>query len=196
MRKFLISIILLAILDVVLLNRLQDIDSKSIEYEYNISNDSLLIQKKDVVLDDIQDFIFNDYFDIVSFNKSKYQYDFLDTNLKVIFNDKEYLFNYEINEPEVIEKIVYVSQEAEYQEPIESNDVYYYEDDYFYVIDDYMCFSIDTSIDEIRSCLQSNICTSVQTSIDYSSVNTSQYGQYVVFYISENEILEIIVEIM
>ena len=202
MYKYVITILLLALLDISLFYYLSDINQKKKTLNYSIIDDVFLIQTKEIELNSIEEFNFNNYFKLISLIESNYKYEYDDSYVYITINRNinKFSFKYSLIKPEIIEKIVYVNSDNSDNKIQENSnqlyDVFYEESDYFYVDSDYFSFPLETSLDEIRTILSSNINTTYQTSIDYSRLNVSQIGQYSVFYTTEKEIIEIIVEIL
>ena len=199
MKKLIFILVALTMLDtygVYYLSRLKN-SKKDIQIE--ILDDNLLYQINNIVLNDINEFNFKKYFNTTSFNDLKIKYEFINEKLLVENNNMKYYFEYEINEPKIIEKTiikeieknVYINDDNSTYMP---ND--YIQDEYFYVNQEHMSFDLNTEFEYVKECLRNNINTTLETCIDYSHLNTSQIGQYTVKYIADEQEIEIIVEIM
>lgn len=193
MKKYFIIIAILAILDLLCFNYLNNLEVNIKEYNLCFNLNPLLIQTKELIFKDINNFKFDQYFYIYSLNDYSLKYQFNDNNLLIKLNDNTYKFKYELEKPEVIEKIIYEQIKIPIQN--ETSDEYY-EDDYFYVDSYELQFDINTDLQIIRDKLYENLNTTYQTSIDYSHVNVSQIGQYSVFYVTNDEKIEIFVKIV
>lgn len=192
-------IILLLITDYYLYSYFNSIEAcrKTIQFEYK--DVPILINTDDICLNNTDEFDFNNCFQIASFKNYVYKFNFNDNNLNIIFNNRNYTFPYKIIEPEVIKEVVYINNNSNSNINTNSNNEVYEDDNvdynYFYVDSDYLSFDIDEDLNYIRQVLYANIHTTYETSIDYSNLNVSQYGQYSVFYVTELEKIEIIIEI-
>lgn len=190
MRKLTVTIFFLTILDIILMFYLKDIINSKLFYEYKMDDLYFIYQKDDIRLNSIDDFIFDNYFYIQSFNTINYQYKFNEDTFELKINKDIYHFNYSIIEPIIIEKTIYkdveIEVEKKYEECVE---------EYFFVNNDYLFFDLGTDFDYVRNEILNNINTTYETRIDYSQLNTSHIGQYKVKYIADDEILQIIVEI-
>lgn len=190
MRKIFI-IAILAILDIYLYVYLNNLVLNRNIYELKLKEDNIIYQTSDIVLNDINEFKINNYFKFIGNNN--YKYEFKDDVLYICIDNKKYSFSYKINEPEVIEKIVYKEKEIYNDNNNQINE--YEQPDYFYVNNDYLFFNLNEDLEIIRTKLINNLNTTVQASIDYSQLNVSQIGQYSVFYVTNDTKIEIIVEI-
>ena len=190
MKKYIYILAILSILDVLLFAFYKNINKERTKYNIIINSEPILIQIKDIVLKDVNDFNINDFFYVYSYKDYSIKYQFDKKQLLIDLNNIKYSFDYQIEEPEVIEKVIY--QEIEI--PIVENN-YEFEEEYFYVNNDCLEFELDTDLDYIRQILYENINTTYQTSIDYSRLNVSQIGQYSVFYSTNDKKIEIFVKI-
>ena len=190
MKKYIYILAILSILDVLLFAIYKNINKERTKYNIIINSEPILIQIKDIVLKDVNDFNINDFFYVYSYKDYSIKYQFDKKQLLIDLNNIKYSFDYQIEEPEVIEKVIY--QEIEI--PIVENN-YEFEEEYFYVNNDCLEFELDTDLDYIRQILYENINTTYQTSIDYSRLNVSQIGQYSVFYSTKDKKIEIFVKI-
>lgn len=193
MKKLFLAIFVLVAIDVALFYYLANLVDNQNAFEYKITNQPIVYQYKDIVLNDVDDFVFENYFKIINSSEKNYNYYFDDENLIIKISNNEYSIKYELTEPVVIEKVIYENSQNNINT---TYDEYVYEEyDCFYVDNEYLFFDLGTSLDEIRQILLANINTTYETSIDYSRLNTSQIGQYEVFYVTKNEKIKIIVEI-
>lgn len=191
MKKYLYIIVILSILDIVFINYYRNIKNERKEYNLLINSNPILIQTKDIILKDINEFNINDYFYINSYKNYSIKYQFNDNQLVINLDNNEYKFDYLIEEPKLVEKIIY----QEVEKPIVEQENVYAQEDYFYVNSDFLEFELNTDLDYIRQILYENINTTYQTSIDYSRLNVSQIGQYSVFYSTNDKKIEIFVKI-
>ena len=128
-----------------------------------------------------------------------------DEKLIVKYGGKTYSFDYEIKEPEVIEKVVIkeVIVEKEVHSQIKPDDnhheetiSYDIEEDYFYLTKSSDSFSCGTDISTIISTIQQYLVTNKRVTVDYSDLNPYQSGNYIVRFISDSQELEFSVEII
>lgn len=198
MRKLLLISITLLMLDVFLYRYLNLTMENKKPYLFIDSDIPLIYQTNDIELNKTNEFKFNNYFNIITFDTVSYRYEFKDDCLNIyLYPDLKYSFKYKTMKPEVIKETIYIEKEipVEITNTVSEIDEYTIEEDYFYVDNDYLYFDIDTDFDYIRQVLSNNIHTSYQTNIDYAKLNSSQVGQYEVIYSCENKKIEIIVEI-
>ena len=201
MKKYIIVIVILLILNIVLFKYLLISKEYTIPFKYTEENDYILFQIQDINLNTTEEFIFDNYFKILSFREIPYKYSFNDNSLLITIEDNVYNFIYQIIEPKVIEKVVYLVDEKENIANKNINNRKQEEfnkqinEEYTYVDDSYFEYNVDTDLNIIRNDLMNNIHSSSKVSIDYSNLNTSCIGQYSVFYITNIEKIEIIIEI-
>lgn len=190
MKKIVILTILFT-LDILLLIYLKQINENKIPFNYKDESKQILLNKKDLELNNINDFNFDEYFQVLTINKPKYSLNIND-NISITLNNKEYKFDFKIIEPEIIEKIIYENVPTSYENEDMKNKI----DEYFYVENYYFEYVINTDIDKIAYDLSENVYSTNDIRIDYSRLNTSQIGQYSIFYLSNNEKIEIFVNII
>lgn len=191
MKKYIYILVILSILDVLLFVFYKNINKERTKYNIIINSEPILIQIKDIVLKDVNDFNINDFFYVYSYKDYSIKYQFDEKQLLIDLNNIKYSFDYQIEEPNVIEKVIY----QEIEKPIIENNYDFVEEEYFHVNNEYLEFELDTDLDYIRQILYENINTTYQTSIDYSRLNVSQIGQYSVFYSTNDKKIEIFVKI-
>ena len=205
MYKKIILIIFLVIINIILYKYMVDIESQRHAFTIPNLHNPLLIQTKDIELYDINEFSFEDYFLIVDNNNSSYKYDFNDENINIYLNEKEYSYLYKILEKEKelveIEKVIYVETYIEsntnHSQSSANDDYdYYYEDSYLDISNDYLVFSVGTSLNEIINSINNCISTNQRVSVDYSNLNPNYVGSYEVYILGESQNSSIIVEIL
>ena len=210
MRKLLFISFLLIVCNIVSFQYLKLIYSQKEAYVFSNTTEDFLLQKKELLFDSIDDFVFEDYFMIISSNDKNYRYSFEDEKLRIALDHKQFTFDYSIKEPviETVEKIVYKEVIVERKEetppttpsvstntPI-SYEEKEYEEAYFRISSSHLTFAQGTSINEIIETISSQVDTNMQVSIDYSSLNPNQIGQYTVNFVTESGNYQIIVEII
>lgn len=162
-------------------------------FEYKFSNNVYLYQIKDIEIENINDFVFSDYFKLNSFNKNSYKYKFDEEYIYITLdNSKTCQFVYTIKKPQIIEKVIYKEVENN-NNGIDYEDNY---ENYMYIDNNVLEFSLNTSLDDIRQILKNNIHTTYETTIDYSRLNTSSIGDYIVTYNSDFENIDILIKIV
>ena len=171
------------------------------EYSFNSVQNPIIIKKKEIVLYDINDFVFDEYFQIISFKPYMYEYEATDDKIAVTINGFNYEFEYEIKEPEVIEMVfvkeVYIEKEdmedtSEIEE--ESKEIIIEENGYFTGIHD-RSYQKYTDISSIIFDIQNDIFTNEKVSIDYSALNPNAKGTYPIYFYVNEETYEIEIEI-
>ena len=209
MRKY-ISIIIFLIISIILsfsyLNR--SIAEKR-AYDYEPSKSFYLLQKKTVVLNEIKDFRFEEFFMILSKSPVSYRYEFSQDRLNVHISGKDFSYPYEIRPEKVIETTVY--EEVIKEVPVyigaskaddgqgsheEDRNADEYEDDFFYLVQDHFTFSQGTPISKIIETVRESIQTNQTLSVDYSLLNPNQIGQYPLFILKNDGKTEIFVSIV
>lgn len=206
MRRILLIIMLFAI-NLLSYRYLSDLLDHRLTLKIAVGNKPIIFQKKAIEFYDLNEFAFDDYFTICSFNDVSYLYHFNDSSIIIDLNGNHYTFPYQIREKEVIEvekviyKEVYVpsNQKSETESVSshheENNTDYEYEADYFNLLDTYRRFDEGTGIDEIISTIQSLVETNQRVYVDYSSLNPNSSGLYTVFLVTDKDKYEFFVEI-
>ena len=211
MKKLLISTLLLSILDISLIYYLKDIELSKKTFEFNNIDDIFIIQRKDILLNNTDDFILEDYFTFLSFDEVSYIYTFDENiiNIKVKDTDNIYKYDYELIEPKVIEKevikyeTVYVENQVEdiqdnvinnntsnevIQEEIIDNKIHYNQS--------YYSFSCGTDISTIIQEISSDIECYDNVTVSYASLNPYICGVYEVYFYSSADNITKTIEII
>ena len=206
MKKYFIISFLLIIINIILFLYLNNLINNRFTYSFVYEDKPILVHNKNIELNNINEFDFNNYFKILTFNDQNYTYNFDDNNLIIIINDNKYKVNYNLFEPEIIERIVYVDNyidKPKYKNKSPNNKIndttaeeVAIKNDYFYIDNNYFEFVLDTDLTTIVDVLTSNLHTTYVTKLDYSNLNVSQIGQYSVYYISENQKIEVLINIV
>lgn len=198
MKKFILLIIIFTLLDIYLYKYYLKIENQRKEYAYKNTDKPLLYQKKDIVLNNIEDFIFDDYFTIISFNDVSYDYKFDNDILKIKIKDIDYVFefNYEIIKPKIIEKTIYKTV-TEYKDSNNyDNSINEYYQNETKLVKDYFVFDLGTDLSTIISIIGSEAIISDQSvTCDYSSLNPYEIGSYSINLYTDNEIYTITCQI-
>lgn len=96
MLKKIIIIILLTVANVCSLYYLKEITNNSICYDYTINDKKYFVLKKEIVLDNIDDFNINEYFIVLSFKNDYIKYFFTKEYLCLLMNNELYKYEYKI----------------------------------------------------------------------------------------------------
>lgn len=197
MNRYFITTLLLIILNVSLCLYLRDLLLAKKTYEFINDHYPLIYQKKDIVLNDIEDFVFDDYFTILDFNDSSYTYRFLDDELliKIKDNNLEFKFPYSIIEPQIIEKevikyeTIYVENNSNNNQTAPNNDVIIEEvnDTKIYYLQSHYSFNVGTDISTIISIISSDITCYDNVTVDYAYLNPYEVGVYSVYFYSSSD---------
>lgn len=169
-------------------------------YEYINTYKPIVLLQKELLLDDIDNFVFDNYFDVFTYVPYSVNYSFSDNELSLLiktdFDEYYFSYSYKIKEPIIIEKEVikevYIEKNNnennnESNEINDTNEEYHDNDDEI-VFKGYrdLTFKVDTDISDIVYALTKDIVCNVQVSLDYSSLNTSVEGCYPVNYYYED----------
>ena len=209
MKKYLLIIILLFMFIFVGYAYLSQISVDAIPYVLKIIDNPLIYLKKELIIDDIESFDFDEYFQILSNNEFKYKYTFNADNLNIFINNNKYSYPYKIKEKEkeiiteyIIQEVYIENNSNNYNNnniPNQSNNdtihSFDLEPDYFYILNDYLSFPLGSELSQIINEIQNNIDTNIRVSIDYSSLNPNSIGEYIIYIHSNNETKSIIINI-
>ena len=195
MRKIFLIIILIVI-NVLAFSYLKESIYARRSYELNLNHNVFVIPKREIIIDDPDDFRVNDYFYIYTFNDYDYRYYFDSDHFYLQINNLNLVYPYKIREKEVeiietvVVKEVYVREENKTPEPAKpaQDDTpeidYDYEKDYFELDRDHFNYIRGSSISSIIADIQSHIHTNVQVTMDYSSLNPNDPGEYPLYLIT------------
>lgn len=196
MKKLLFMILILLITDLISFCYLRTLYLNRLDYHFEPHSKIFLCQKKDIILEEIDDFIFEEYFDVLSLRDYVYKYHFDKDRLYITIDDMTYTYPYEVKEKEVItvEKVIYQEVVREIEKPAavstqrkEEIIEYEVEEDYFRFLTEELSFEQGTDISLIISEIRNNVDTNQNVAIDYSQLNPNQIGQYSVFFITKEE---------
>ena len=202
MRKLLFLLLFLIFLNILSYNYLKTTINNQKEYTFHINEQSFIIQKKDLIIEDTNDFIFDEYFSILSLSKPSYNYFFDDNNINITLNNKNYTYPYSIKKKEIIEveveKIntqhvpVYVPQ------PINNTTNYSHVSNtpYFTVNNSYYSFSQGTDLSHIINAIRNAVDSPQEITLDFSLLNPNESGRYPVYFYTDSNSAEITVEII
>ena len=211
MRKIIFLLFMLLILNALSFSYLYILNENRTVFSSFTYEKPLIIQNKELILDDIESFKLDDYFTILCNEQYSYKYEFNDESLIICLNYECFYYDYSLREPEIIETIiekevikeVYINtvnnQKTEKEESDNSinneHGDYEYENDYFILKTDYCCFPCDTDLNTIIQEIQNYVETNKRITVDYSQLNPSQNGYYSVYFITNDAKYELIVEI-
>lgn len=196
MKKLLFMILILLITDLISFCYLRTLYLNRLDYHFEPHSKIFLCQKKDIILEEIDDFIFEEYFDVLSLRDYVYKYHFDKDRLYITIDDMTYTYPYEVKEKEVItvEKVIYQEVVREIEKPAavstqrkEEIIEYEVEEDYFRFLTEELSFEQGTDISLIISEIRNNVDTNQNVTIDYSQLNPNQIGQYSVFFITKEQ---------
>ena len=188
------------------------IDEKK-TYIFTITSKPLIYCKKKLELEDTDSFEFDEFFNILSNNEYQYKYSFTDDNIMVSLNNDRFVYPYVIKEKEkeiiteyVIKEVyvnttiatqnTYQEQDTSYHSPEGINDSYEYEAQYLNLTNSTLSFERGTDLSMIINAIQSSIETNMRISVDYSSLNPNDEGEYPVFIYSDKENKQLIIKII
>ena len=194
MKKYVITILLLTSVNIFLSFYLQNIVINQDSFEYVYKEKPIIYQKKDIELNNIEEFKFEEYFEILNFNENSYSYNFKDDYLSVKLKDinEEFVYDYVIIEPEVIETIKYQTiTEYVYPEYVYDQGACYIEADTYE-----LSFESGTDIANIIHELGDIVYSSDYVTCDYSSINPNSVGTYKAYFYSDCGNIEILVKII
>ena len=205
MKKLLFSILILLLLNIISFNYLKQISSDRNPYTFISDSNPIILPKKDILLDNIDEFKIEDYFKIYSLNDYKLDHKISDSTIDIILNNKEYSFPYSIRQPEIVEVIVY--QKVESNKPLNNvhidNTLTNVDTDIsqnikpdnipdtintnnhpssnFTLNRSSLSYPIDTDLNRIISDIYSSFISNVAVSIDYSMLNPGAIGSYEIY---------------
>ena len=203
MRKYIVIILLLLSSIYLSFRYLSKILADKRAYVYEASKVFYLLQKRPIILNDISDFVFEEYFSILSKSALAYRYDFDEDSINIQIGGRSFSYPYELREEKVIETIVFeqVIREVKVYEEVSDHEQGVqekaeYEEEYFHLKQDHFEFVKGTDISKIIEVIQASIDTNQSVSVDYSLLNPNQIGQYSLFLHKDDEKIEIFVEIV
>ena len=165
-------------------------------------NTGFLYQKKDIILDNIEDFSFDEFFSFIGNQKCPYRYRIEEDHIIVSVNEQSFTFPYQIREPEkeIIEKVVikevYKEKTGNTAENSTLSTYSGTNEKYFNVRKDYFTFSEGTDLSSIINQLSNAVDTNEKIVVDYSMLNPNERGTYDVYLSSEEHSARIVVEII
>ena len=202
MKKLISVIILLTVFICFSYRYLKNTIDEKKTFIFRLSSKPLIYCKKKLELDDQESFEFDEYFRILSNSKYQYKYSFDDENILISLNNDKFSYPYLIKEKEkeivteYVIKEVYVNnavstnsnstpEEISYHSPEGMNQSYEYEAEYLNLLNSVLYFEKGSDISDIINAIQGSIDTNVRISVDYSSLNPNDEGEYPVFIYSD-----------
>ena len=163
---------------------------------------TLLIQKKEIILNEQKDFDFNDYFSVLAFQEYSCSYEFTDDTVVITLDGNAYEYPYRIREKEkeIVEVTVYKEVYHENPEPAAipsavSSQMNLNEEHYLHLHRSSFSYPVNTEISQIIGDLSSCFDSNANVMIDFSQLNSSANGSYPVYFRYDDEQKEIIVHI-
>ncbi len=202
MKKLLMVIITLCILIILSLAYLKEIRERRKAYPFDADEKTLILQKKDIVLEKETDFVFGECFFLIGSDDASLKYSFEENEIVIILNGREFRYPFRKKEPEtiVIEKIVYQtigsSDTKDRDDVREEEHADIVEDDRFRLKKKEAEFGKGTDISVIMNVISDCVDTNLRTSLDYSLLNPNETGTYSVFISSSKGTLEFLVKII
>ena len=199
MSKLLFLLILLLFLNVFGYIYLKNISNERKSFPIAFKENILLYQKKDIVLYDPNDFVFEDYFVFLSFLDPIYRFNVDDVSVTVLFNDASLEYPLQLKEKEIVEKIVYRDKPASVSETVRIPEVPESSSSeaekpqstgnshYLNLHQQRFSFPQGTDINTIVTTLTGAADSDTKITIDFSSVNPNEKGTYAAVFATDYE---------
>ncbi len=169
---------------------------------FHPGSNALLIQKKEIILNEQKDFDFNDYFTVLAFQEYPCSYEFTEDTVAITLDKQTYEYPYRIRkkEKEIVEVTVYKEVYHENTAPFEnlptvSAQEIRHEEHYLHLHRTSFSYPVNTEISQIIGDLSSCFDSNANVMIDFSQLNSSANGSYPVYFRYDDEQKEIIVHI-
>ncbi len=202
MKKLILIIVFLILVIYFSFSYLKDIQKYKHSFVFEEGNRAILYQKKDILLNNVDEFSFDEFFSFIGNRKPDYRYRFEGDQIIISLDEHMFTFPFQIREleKEIVETIVVKEIYKEKQEkPVEngsSSNQTESNQRYFNVRKDYFTFSEGTDLSFIINQLSGVVDTNERIVIDYSMLNPNEKGTYDVYISSEKHSARIIVEII
>ena len=207
MSRLLFVVFMLLFLDVFAYQILMESIENRIAFPISINDHTFIYQKKDLILDEEEDFRFEEYFDILSMEDPSFHYSLKENTLEVELEGNVFDYPFSYREKEVIEHETIVVQQIpvyissnEFSSPApaitseENSEIY---DEPFLELNcSYYSFPAETQISQIISEIRNAVVSNEAVTIDYSLLNTSVRGSYPVVFMSDHGSVTVTVEIV
>ena len=198
-----ITIVILSILIMISYAYLQFcIDQKRVLL-FHEDTKALLLQKKEILLNDIDEFVFDDYFTVLDSDHVPVSYEINDDTISIQLNGAYYEYPYTIREKEkeIVEITVY--KEIYHESTPDPNTTVQNaqtpssvsNEHYLNLYKNSLSYPLNTKIDKIISDLSSCFESNANVMIDFSHLNCSANGSYPVYFRYDDKQKEIIVHI-
>ena len=177
---------------------------------FETGSKALLLHKKEIILNDRNDFLFDDYFTLLTFREEDVDYFMDEDTITILLDDREYVYPYQIREKETVEMVVYKEifyeekkddkpKEQPVETPQQPQTVQSYSNEtqehYLILHKTSVSYPLNTDISEIISDLSSCFESNANVLIDFSMLNCSATGSYPVYFNYDDQQKEIIVSI-
>ena len=202
MKKLFLTAVLLIIAICFLYAYLNEIRKDKHPFVFTESDRAFLYQKKDILLNNTDEFLFEEFFSFIGNQKPAFRYRFDEGQIIISFDEHTFTFPYLIREPEkeIIETIIVKEVYKENKvKPAENNSGSVFTEtrqEYFNVIKDYFSFSEGTDLSVIISQMSNAVDTNEKIVIDYSMLNPNEKGTYNVYLSSDEHSAVITIEIV
>ncbi|MBQ6126606.1 MAG: hypothetical protein IJI77_06275, partial [Erysipelotrichaceae bacterium] len=178
---------------------LNDIQKDKHPFVFAESDRTFLYQKKEILLNNTNEFLFDEYFSFIGSQKPPYRYHFDDSQIIISFDEHTFTFPFHIkeSEKEIIETVII--KEVYKEKPTgNSSDSVLNESrqKHFDIVKDYFSFSEGTDLSVIISQISNAVDTNERIVIDYSMLNPNEKGTYHVFLSSDEHSAMITVDIL
>lgn len=199
MKKLFLIAIFLIISICFLFTYLNDIQKDKHPFVFAESDRTFLYQKKEILLNNTNEFLFDEYFSFIGSQKPPYRYHFDDSQIIISFDEHTFTFPFHIkeSEKEIIETVII--KEVYKEKPTgNSSDSVLNESrqKHFDIVKDYFSFSEGTDLSVIISQISNAVDTNERIVIDYSMLNPNEKGTYHVFLSSDEHSAMITVDIL
>ena len=189
-------------LNIISFRYLRYISSNRINYIFHTDSKPIIIPRKKIILDSIEEFEIDDFFNIYSHNDYLLDYNISDDRIEIILNNISYSFNYEIRKPKIVEVVVYRNIENNKPQTntdniLVNNEVRDFTDNEIEIVEptkpvnqatgtftlnrSFLSYPVDTDIETIISGIYSSFSSSVAVDIDYSELNPAVTGSYQIY---------------
>lgn len=201
MKKLILIIFFLSLIIFFSFTYLKDIQKHKHSFIFEEVNRAFLYQKKEILLNNVDEFSFDEFFSFIGNQKPDYRYYFKGDQIIISLDEHMFTFPFQIREPEkeIIETIIIKEVYKEKQEmPAEnssSSNQTESNQKYFSVKKDYFKFSEGTDLSFIINQFSVAVDTNERIVVDYSMLNPNEKGTYDVYISSDNHSAKIVVEI-
>lgn len=208
MRKLMLIIIFLLLCIIFSYRYLIKISTERKAFSFVSHAKPFLLQKKEIVINNEEEFVFEEFFIVFSFNDLEYRFKAKDNFMDIVVNEQHYQYPYKMKEKEneTVETVIYKEIYIEKPIPMNNAPVEYTENntdnqeetesEYFKLMNDEMTFPLETDISEIIRVCRRQIQTNMQVTIDYSQLNPNHIGQYLIFFYTDIEEYRMIINIV